>query len=231
MADHRTSPRVIDRLDLSDKRNVYVVGDIHGCFSILDRILRFELKFDESKDFLISVGDLVDRGPQSSHAVIWAKQPWFQHVIGNHEEFVRDTADGNSYWHETNGGEWMKKLNTDQKHEHANILMDAPYLLEVITPKKKLVGFVHADLTYLDWHENVKTPSFEVFAWSRSRIKSWMKNKSLVKPVVGVDHVFLGHTITPEPVTLGNMSWIDTGAFHTGKLTVVNVDTWIDFHG
>lgn len=40
----------------------YVVGDIHGCYSLLYTKLT-QLGFDFSKDRLISVGDLCDRGP------------------------------------------------------------------------------------------------------------------------------------------------------------------------
>lgn len=43
----------------------FIVGDIHGC---LDQ-LKFQLSvtgFDKSKDRLFSVGDLIDRGPDSA---------------------------------------------------------------------------------------------------------------------------------------------------------------------
>ncbi len=40
--------------------------------------------------------------------------------------------------------------------------------------------------------------------------------------------MFYGHTRTgTEPVRHGNQSWIDTGAYRTGILTMVDADTWI----
>lgn len=38
----------------------YACGDIHGCFTKLRSVLE-AINFDESKDRLFSVGDLVDR--------------------------------------------------------------------------------------------------------------------------------------------------------------------------
>jgi serine/threonine protein phosphatase 1 len=44
-----------------------IVGDIHGCFARLQVALD-ELGFDPERDRLFSVGDLVDRGPDSEVA-------------------------------------------------------------------------------------------------------------------------------------------------------------------
>jgi serine/threonine protein phosphatase 1 len=221
-------PRVIDRLDLSDKRKVFAVGDIHGCFSMLWQKLRV-LGFNKEQDFLVSVGDLVDRGPESHLAIQFVKEPWFKHVVGNHEEFCVETAKGNSYMHFINGGLWMEEMSDQEKREQARILMDTSYLLEIITPAGKKVGFVHADLPYNSWEENIKYPHLEAFAWSRGRIRRWQRDKTEIPHITGIDHVFLGHTVTDEPVTAGNMSWIDTGACfgENRPLTVVNVDEWI----
>ena len=48
-----------------DWRNIWLVGDLHGCFARLMAALR-ERKFDPYQDLLLSVGDLIDRGPQSA---------------------------------------------------------------------------------------------------------------------------------------------------------------------
>lgn len=222
--------RIVDTLDLSSKRKVFAVGDIHGCYHLLYNKLSV-LGFDQERDFLVSVGDLTDRGPNSLGCMDIIGKPWFKHIIGNHEEFCEDTANGNGYWHGVNGGEWMQGLPEEQKRLIADTLMDSSYLLEITTPKGKKVGFVHADLKENDWQDNIKYPSTEVFCWSRSRIKNAVNEPGMNNTITGIDHVFLGHTIIPEPKTFGNMSWIDTGAFHTGKLTVVDVDEWIEKHG
>ena len=48
----------------------FVVGDIHGMFSALENFLE-ELSFDPGRDRLFSVGDLIDRGPESDPVLQW----------------------------------------------------------------------------------------------------------------------------------------------------------------
>ncbi len=42
-----------------DWRNIWLVGDLHGCFARLMAALR-ERKFDPYQDLLLSVGDLIE---------------------------------------------------------------------------------------------------------------------------------------------------------------------------
>lgn len=49
------------RINGSDWRNIWLMGDLHGCFALLMNRLR-QLRFDPWADLLISVGDLIDRG-------------------------------------------------------------------------------------------------------------------------------------------------------------------------
>ena len=81
--------------------NLYVVGDIHGCYTeylkleqkILEHILADESPVDPSKlpeDFLVlSVGDLIDRGPDSAwvleHFCKGTALGTHAAVLGNHE--------------------------------------------------------------------------------------------------------------------------------------------------
>jgi serine/threonine protein phosphatase 1 len=67
----------------------FVVGDLHGCRALLDRLLDF-VRFDTKNDRLFSVGDLIDRGPDSMGCLVLLKEPWFYAVRGNHEEMLLD---------------------------------------------------------------------------------------------------------------------------------------------
>ena len=49
-------------------RHIWLSGDIHGCLEQLRRKL-WHCRFDPWRDLLISVGDVIDRGPQSLPAV------------------------------------------------------------------------------------------------------------------------------------------------------------------
>ena len=59
----QTQPAVIHH-DTNINAHDFIVGDLHGCRAMLDTLLA-HVGFDGSRDRLFSVGDLVDRGPDS----------------------------------------------------------------------------------------------------------------------------------------------------------------------
>ncbi len=65
------------RINGSDWRNIWLMGDLHGCFALLMNRLR-QLRFDPWADLLISVGDLIDRGPQSADCLGLLRCRWFR---------------------------------------------------------------------------------------------------------------------------------------------------------
>jgi serine/threonine protein phosphatase 1 len=216
---------IYKHIDLSDKRKVYAVGDIHGCYDKLRTALA-NVDFDGNKDALISLGDLVDRGPQNLEAVEWIKHPWFHRVLGNHELMTMEHALGESYLHTMNGGGWMEPLTPDEKRDMAIALNDAPFMLEVDTPKGLNVGFVHADLRWASWQANIDNPDERTFCWSREGVKN-LRDPAYEPIITGIDKVFFGHNALYNPFSRGNCSWIDTGSgFEDGKLTIVDVDTF-----
>lgn len=60
-----------------------VVGDVHGCLDELKALVA--LIRPRPRDILISVGDLVNRGPDSAGAIDWAIEHGVRGVMGNHE--------------------------------------------------------------------------------------------------------------------------------------------------
>lgn len=55
---------VYQHINGAEWRNIQVVGDLHGCNTLLMEKLD-EVGFDTSRDLLISVGDLTDRGEEN----------------------------------------------------------------------------------------------------------------------------------------------------------------------
>lgn len=230
-----------NRLDLSGLNGrLFVVGDIHGHFTLLEEKL-IGVGFDKSTDILISVGDLVDRGPESHLAGFYATRSWFYFVRGNHEVMCL-SPHGGTPWHVSNGGGWFHEMEPDKRNRMIAILNDAPYILEAVTPSGRLVGFVHAsypqeyDGSY-DWvraQEYSQNPQAqdEILLWDR-----YMVGRARTAAATGdkgadaranfiiknVDHVYFGHTPLREPLTVGNCTWLDTGAFATGNLTVLEI--------
>ena len=85
----------------------FVVGDIHGVLPAFNKILE-GLKFDTTKDRMFSVGDLVDRGPDSLGVLKLLDEKWFFAVQGNHEQMMFEAFDNSymAYSWSANGGEW-----------------------------------------------------------------------------------------------------------------------------
>lgn len=62
-----------------------IVGDVHGCRAELDALLD-KLSFDPGSDVLVTVGDLVAKGPDSKGVVERCRQLGALSVRGNHDE-------------------------------------------------------------------------------------------------------------------------------------------------
>lgn len=126
----------------------FVVGDLHGCFELLCSVLTF-VDFDPEKDRLISVGDLVDRGPDSLKCLQLLDEPWFHCVKGNHEQLMEDFLTGGptGAWWMRNGGGWYNDLEPTVKKVVETYIPDIqalPLLITVEGPKKFHV--LHAEL-------------------------------------------------------------------------------------
>ncbi|MBU2743285.1 MULTISPECIES: metallophosphoesterase [Acidithiobacillus] len=80
------NPRITRHSANPDGRD-FIVGDLHGCRAMLDGLLA-QVSFDTGKDRLFSVGDLVDRGPDSAGCLALLEDPWFYPVLGNHDAML-----------------------------------------------------------------------------------------------------------------------------------------------
>lgn len=72
----------------------YVIGDIHGCWQTLQRLLE-GIEWQEAADRLWLVGDLVNRGPESLEVMRWAsRQRNLVATLGNHDLHLLARAEG-----------------------------------------------------------------------------------------------------------------------------------------
>lgn len=67
----------------------YVIGDVQGCFLTLQALLK-KINFDSSKDKLIFLGDIINRGSHSLEMLrfLFQHQDCMTTVLGNHEIFA-----------------------------------------------------------------------------------------------------------------------------------------------
>jgi len=88
-------PILFRRIDGRFRRTI-VVGDVHGCFAELGQLLA-EVHFGKH-DLLVSVGDLLDRGPEPWEAAAFFRdKPNAAWVLGNHERRVAGVIRGTSH--------------------------------------------------------------------------------------------------------------------------------------
>jgi serine/threonine protein phosphatase 1 len=225
--------RYVHRYSKNTAGRDFAVGDIHGYFSVLQRLLD-SIGFDPSADRLFSVGDLVDRGPESELALEWIAKPWFHAVQGNHEDMAirwpNGSMDVGNYT--ANGGGWNVANTPDVRVKFSDALSTLPIALQVETDAG-IVGIVHADCPFPTWRDFVVSlddPNIsrrmhgavtDAAMWSRERIKS--EDQSGVSDVRAV---IVGHTPLKRPAVLGNVYHIDTGGwFRDGYFTLINLAT------
>jgi serine/threonine protein phosphatase 1 len=213
----------IQRFGPNSRGRDLAVGDIHGHFSRLEEALA-AIGFDPTRDRLFSVGDLVDRGPDSFAALEWLAKPWFHAVRGNHEDFaVRYRGVDVDTWL-LNGGAWFQILSDQQKQGFSDAFAALPYVMEVETAAG-VVGVLHAECPTRDW---VNLPwaleraaTRDLCIWSRERITHGDRSM-----VTGVRAVVVGHTPLERPAILGNVHYIDTGGWTPrGCFTLLDLST------
>jgi bis(5'-nucleosyl)-tetraphosphatase (symmetrical) len=83
--------------------STYVIGDVQGCDDELGELLAL-VRFDATKDRVLFVGDLVNRGPKSADVLRRVKalraQDAADSVLGNHDFFLVMALEGFSTPHE-----------------------------------------------------------------------------------------------------------------------------------
>jgi serine/threonine protein phosphatase 1 len=222
---------LIPRFSRNDAGRDFAVGDIHGCFSALTRALGV-VRFDPVVDRLFSVGDLVDRGPESSHVMSWLESPWFHAICGNHDFMTWRSALGDPYPdvnHLAHGGEWLGLLPAAERQCIGERLSALPLAVEVETPLG-IVGLVHADCPFDDWREMQRVrwdelkpthPVAEYCLWSIER-----HARQYAGQVRNIRAVVHGHRTVPSAQVLGNVHFIDTGGWRRGgHFTLLDLHT------
>ncbi|MDI5891967.1 metallophosphoesterase [Halomonas rhizosphaerae] len=197
----------------------FFVGDIHGQYRLLQEVLQ-GVAFSKSEDRLFCVGDLIDRGGDSLDCLKLVFMPWFHAVRGNHEELASNAlreGEGSSAWAlwMINGGGWVVESGVGETRRVLQAALRHLPLAREVTVKGKRIGMVHAEPP-TDW-SRIEEADPRALVWERSRIQRGDET-----PVADVDAVVVGHTIVERPLTLGNVHYIDTGAFCTGRLTLVD---------
>ncbi len=217
-------------LDLTDKRAIYFVGDLHGDWDALSYFLK-EVGFNY-RDQLICVGDLMDRGAKNLEVLNYFM--FTENAIavrGNHEDMailgmLNNEENQAASWI-YNGGVWALDYPQDMMRGILRHLREKFPLALTVRYENITVGVVHAEAPTGDWRQFIDNqcqyyPWVNKAIWGRNRIKS--QHHVHIK---GVDHVISGHSVRSTVTTRGNHHWIDTGSVFdegTGKYGLTTLE-------
>ena len=119
---------------------IYIIGDVHGCFNTLLELIKQFPKKEKSQ--ICFVGDVIDRGLFSCDVVELIMQNDYKMVMGNHErrllnnkfEFLNNKVPFDRSWFFGNGGEATYRSylgqSTEFKQRHVDFLESRPVYLE-----------------------------------------------------------------------------------------------------
>lgn len=191
-----------------------IIGDIHGCFDEFEALLKDIGITDE--DEIISLGDIVDRGPKSVALYEYFKNKENAKVIiGNHE---RKHINGVlSYAQE------IVKIQFGEKYEEfKNWLKTLDYYYET-----ESAIIVHA---YYEHDKSLKEQREDVLCGSTSGSKYLEKKygeENWTDKYAGEKPIIYGHHVVGENPKIENKTYgLDTGACHGGNLTALELPSF-----
>lgn len=236
--NERPSPEFVSPLTVA--RPTYYVGDIHGNYEALVRLLDV-LDHDPARDKSVDVvflGDFVDRGERSSEvltllrAIAMTQPEKVTMLLGNHErmmlDFLINPGRKGKLWLTNGGLQTLASYGIGGVTESASVsLMEsaAKALAESLT-EPVIEWLQHLPL----WHENGNlfavhagaNPDLPVNLQSE-RALIWGHADFREIPREDGNWIIHGHTTYAHPQVADGRIGIDTGAYHTGILTAAYV--------
>jgi serine/threonine protein phosphatase 1 len=218
---------------------LYVIGDIHGRSDLLDRMVG-EISGDlaarpVAESLVVTVGDYIDRGPDSRGVIERLRQNPFQTrfvpLKGNHEAllhgFLLEPAVAD-HWRRLGGLETLQSYGVSV----GDVMMGRNYLeaaraLAVAVPAEHFdfLASLGTSLTvgkYFICHAGVR-PGVPLERQTEEDLL-WIREPFLASRADFGKIIVHGHTPAEKPEVLPNRINVDTGAFMTGKLTCAVLD-------
>jgi serine/threonine protein phosphatase 1 len=230
---------MINKVEYYDWNSIgrdFVVGDIHGCYDYLQFLLAY-VNFDKTKDRLFSVGDLVDRGPDSLKCLELVFEPWFHCVLANHEDMmIRGVLDDDQNQLDSwlwNGGQWVYEYDIRTIRQIVQeVRKKLPFVIVLGKNSEKRINIVHAEMyrnsTGEDFatDEDIDNWNFDEYqevnmVWGRSIAENRQMFRDNPKyKNDGLSKTYVGHTPVDTHFEVLNHRFIDTGAVysHTKQL-------------
>lgn len=227
------------------------IGDIHGAYKALKQCLE-RSGFDYENDLLIQLGDVVDGYPDTYECVEeLLKIINLIPIKGNHDEWVREFIDTDFhpfYW--TYGGKgtlisYLKHAGKEGRYFSSGSGFKTS-LQSTDIPDTHKDFFRNQQLYHIDNNRRCFVHAgFErhiPFCEQKESAYHWNRNlwsDALEQNEYGGDtftittkfsEIFIGHSPTThwgtdQPLTAFNITNLDTGAGHSGRLTIMDITT------
>ncbi len=233
----RSGPAAAPSAEVPQGTRLYAIGDIHGRADLLAdlhrRILQDAAGSSAERQVVVYLGDYVDRGPSSKGVVdllLRNPLPGFEaiHLKGNHEQALLDFMDDAEP-----GPEWLSwggdatlasygiAVSSDPTDDQ---LRRARAELRHSMPRDhadfyRALKLTHQEGDYFLVHAGVR-PGVPLSAQTEEDLL-WIRYEFLMSDQGFGKLVVHGHTIAETPQIRHNRIGIDTGAFHTGRLTAL----------
>lgn len=219
---------------------IYAIGDVHGCLAELraaeQRIVADAAHVSAKRRIILCLGDLVDRGPQSADVLdhlIGAPPAGFERlaICGNHDETMLDFLDdphGNMGWLEFGGEQTLESYGIDltRLSRHRSGTGGLGEIARATVPgahidflRRLPVAVRFGDVLFV--HAGIR-PGVPLEAQDDGDLM-WIREPFLSQANGLGLTVVHGHTPANEPVFVPGRIGIDTGAYATGRLTVLRV--------
>ncbi len=237
-------PSLRRRIDLGDNLPgypIYAIGDVHGCMDQLKRAeekIVTDIEVSGQPGPVVLLGDYIDRGAASSQVIEHLSKPselGLKRVAlcGNHDElFSKFIAqpDGHLEWLALGGEQTLMSYGIDIHHvglrQRGRNTKLRDILVEAIPASHRLfLDNLPISLKigqYLFVHAGIR-PGIALERQTEEDMM-WIREPFLAEGPKLPLMVIHGHSPKPAPDLGPGRIGIDTGAFYTGKLTVLKID-------
>jgi serine/threonine protein phosphatase 1 len=212
------------------KERKFVIGDIHSHHDEMMELFE-KVNFDFDNDTLISLGDLVDRGPDPIEVIeTLMKIKKFIHILGNHDEWCYQyllNKDHPSEWISQGGESTLNAYLNNQVYRESHISFFEKARLYYIDEANRL--FVHGGFNHRIPF-NLQIDNKELLTWDRSLVLTAMEYEQYDQTFSEFSEIFVGHTPTQfikesTPKKFSNLWMLDTGVYISGILSIMDVES------
>ena len=197
--------------------NIYIIGDVHGCFHTLQNLIK---KLPEDAE-LIFVGDLCDKGNFSKEVIEFVISNGYACVKGNHEHLME------KYLHDAVNHNIHSPWSSD--YRYGGIATYESYKSDHETMQKHLEWISNLPM-YIELDKFFITHGFALPFYENRNDEAFYNDfllhryeKTMEIPTTEIVNIF-GHCVFDEVVSGENFYGIDTGCSYGKKLTALKLE-------